>query len=288
MDLEKYRSSFEELSNIQKTKNLDYYAHPSRYYVAPFKIYGNLYYVGDQKVCSHLIDTGDGLILFDSGFQHTIHLLVQAIWELGFNPSDIKYVIHSHEHFDHIGAANDFKDLYGSKLVISKAGAEVFRNHPDRVYMEANPYPYASIFTPDIELEDGDLITLGNTTIRCVLTPGHSDGVMSFFFEADSSGEKLSVGYFGGVGFNTLYKKALLESGRPISTQKQFCESLKKVREEKVDITLGNHPRQNETLMKRSEMLKNPQLNPFIDPQEWLTFIDKLTHEFELFMESDA
>lgn len=182
MDLEKYKMSFREIEELQRTKNLDYYAYPSRYYVKPFKIVGNVYYIGDEKVCSHLIDTGAGLIMFDSGFQHSIHLLVQAIWEAGFNPADIKYLIHSHEHFDHIGAANDFRELYGCKLAISKDGAAIMRERPELVYLAANPNPYASLFEADLELADGEVLELGNTRIRCVATPGHSPGVMSFFF----------------------------------------------------------------------------------------------------------
>lgn len=58
MDLEKYKKSYQEIEAFQQTKNLDYYAHPARYYVKPFKIVGNVYYIGDSKVCSHLIDTG--------------------------------------------------------------------------------------------------------------------------------------------------------------------------------------------------------------------------------------
>ena len=54
MDLEKYKKSYQEIEKLQQTKNLDYYRHPARYYVKPFKIVGNLYYIGDQKVCSHL------------------------------------------------------------------------------------------------------------------------------------------------------------------------------------------------------------------------------------------
>ena len=152
MDLEKYKKSYQEIEAFQQTKNLDYYAHPARYYVKPFKIVGNVYYIGDSKVCSHLIDTGDGLIMFDSGFQHSVHLLVQAVWEAGFNPADIKYLIHSHEHFDHIGAADEFRDLYGCKLVISRAGADVMRERPELVYLKASPNPYATLFTPDLEL----------------------------------------------------------------------------------------------------------------------------------------
>ncbi|MDK2964753.1 MBL fold metallo-hydrolase [Lacrimispora sp.] len=284
MDLDKYKKSYEEIMELQRTKNVDFYKHPSRYYLEPFKIAGNVYYIGDKKVCSHLIDTGDGLIVFDSGFQHTVHLMVQAIWELGFNPKDIKYLIHSHEHFDHIGAANDFKDLYGCKLAISKTGAEIFRKRPELVYMDSNPYPYASIFTPDIELEDGQVITLGNVSIRCINTPGHSPGVMSFFFDTIDNGTTYHVGYFGGAGYNTLYKKALENDNLPLSCRQQFLDSLQKVRNEPVDIVLGNHPLQNDTLEKRKRMQNEPGTNPFIDSSEWVNFVDTLTEKFNEFL----
>ncbi len=286
MDFEKYQKSFEEIEKMQQTKNLDYYRYPAKYYVKPFKIAGNVYYIGDSKVCSHLIDTGEGLIMFDSGFQHSIHLLVQAVWEAGFNPADIKYLIHSHEHFDHIGAANEFKELYGCKLAISKAGAQVMRERPELVYLKACPNPYASLFEPDLELEDGDEIALGNTRIRCLLTPGHSPGVMSFFFDTVENGKTYHVGYFGGVGFNTLYRKKLEQDGLPLSMRDTFLKSLQRVRDIPVDIVLGNHPRQNETLMKREKMLKEPGTNPFINPEEWKEFTDSLTRQFHAFMEA--
>ncbi len=95
---------FEQISS-HFTENLrEYYEHPSRYYLPPFQIFGNLYYIGDKKVCSHLVDTGRGLIVFDSGYPHTAHLLLRSIWELGFDPKDIRYIIHSHGHCDHCGA----------------------------------------------------------------------------------------------------------------------------------------------------------------------------------------
>ena len=286
MDLEKYKKNYQEIEAFQQTKNLDYYAHPARYYVKPFKIVGNVYYIGDSKVCSHLIDTGDGLIMFDSGFQHSVHLLVQAVWEAGFNPADIKYLIHSHEHFDHIGAADEFRDLYGCKLVISRAGADVMRERPELVYLKANPNPYATLFTPDLELEDGQVLTLGNTSIRCVLTPGHSPGVMSFFFDTCEDGRTYHVGYFGGAGFNTLYREKLLADKLPLTMRETFLESLQKVREYPVDVVLGNHPRQNETLAKREQMLREPGTNPFVDPGEWKRFVDQLTGQFREFMEA--
>ena len=67
-------------------------------YVKPFKIFGNLYFIGTEPASTHLIDTGDGLILLDTGYQHSMYLVLNNIWELGFSPYDIKYLIHTHGH----------------------------------------------------------------------------------------------------------------------------------------------------------------------------------------------
>ena len=72
----------------------------------PFRIIGNTYFVGTYQASAHLIDTGDGLILFDTGYGNTTHMLLDSIRSLGFDPMDIKYIIHSHGHFDHFGSGN--------------------------------------------------------------------------------------------------------------------------------------------------------------------------------------
>lgn len=286
MDLEKYQMDYQSLMSEKEKQRTDYFIHPGKYYVHPFRMVGNVYYIGDKKVCSHLIDTGDGLIMFDCGFSHGTHLLVQAIWEMGFSPSDIRYLILSHEHLDHIGSASFFRELYGCKLVISETGADVIRNHPEQLKLERSPNPYFRLFEPDIELKDGQILKLGNTSIKCVHTPGHAEGVMSFFFDTEEKGKVYRVGYFGGVGFNTLYKASLKERGRSLSAREQFLESLRKVRNEKVDVVLGNHPRQNETLEKRGRMLENPDVNPFIDSGEWIRFLDTLEKNYAEFLKS--
>ena len=68
----------------------------------PFRIFGNLYFVGTKPSSTHIIDTGDGLILIDPGYCENFYLVINNIWELGFNPKDIKYILLSHCHFDHI------------------------------------------------------------------------------------------------------------------------------------------------------------------------------------------
>ena len=69
----------------------------------PFKIAENLYFVGTKRASSHLIDTGCGLILLDTGYPKDLYLILDGIYRLGFNPSDIKYILHSHGHIDHFG-----------------------------------------------------------------------------------------------------------------------------------------------------------------------------------------
>ena len=105
----------------------EYYADTASFAVEPFRIFGNLYYVGDRKVCCHLLDTGAGLILFDTGYRNAVHLYLESIRKLGFDPADIKYIIHSHEHFDHFGGSNEIRALYGSKVCMSAVGTALLR-----------------------------------------------------------------------------------------------------------------------------------------------------------------
>ncbi|MBO5667326.1 MAG: MBL fold metallo-hydrolase [Firmicutes bacterium] len=262
----------------------DYYEHPVKYYLEPFQIFGNLYYVGDKKVCSHLVDTGDGLILFDTGYQHTLHLQLLSITKLGFDPADIKLIIHSHGHFDHIGGGNDFRELFGCDVAMGRVETDLLRENPERSLMCYNPCPCASICWPDIELEDGQEITVGNTTIRCILAPGHTHGTMAFFFPVTDGKITYQVGYWGGAGFLTTYKEFCRTYGLPEDLAICMGETIEKLQKESVDICLGNHPNQNCTLEKRQYMLDHPGENPFLDSTSWnvfLTLQEKKRKDFE-------
>ena len=115
------RSEYEEyIARQEKLKPhpmAKYWINQESRYVKPFRMYGNLYYVGDDWVCAHLVDTGDGLLLFDAGNcgGGATAMLVQAIWEAGFNPTDVKWLVLSHGHVDHIGAVNFFRRMFGDR-----------------------------------------------------------------------------------------------------------------------------------------------------------------------------
>lgn len=259
---------------------------PERFYVHPVRIIKDLYYVGDKAVCMHLIDTGDGLILIDGGYPTNRALLVNAIWEAGFNPNNIKYLILTHEHYDHFGAADFFRTMYGCKIVASAPTADVLQNHPERAMID-NQHTYLEPCKVDVIVNDGDVLELGSVKLKMLLTPGHGEGVLTFLFDmTDDDGKTYRCALFGGATTVTMYKKHLKKYGIRMSILEDFPNSLKRLHSEKVDIVLGNHPRQNDTLGKIARM-KDGEPNPWIDPTEWDRFLDNTLAMFRDFEAQD-
>lgn len=259
-------------------------------YVHPFQIYGNVWYVGDSWVCVHLIDTGDGLLLIDSGNCGATAMLVNAIWEAGFRPADVKWIIHSHGHVDHVGGANFFKKMFGTKLYLGAPDAEMYRSRPELAAIHDSHNDMDSLFVPDYEINEGDVLTFGNTTMTFYLVPGHTPGCIACFFDAHDGGETWRCGYYGGFGFNTLQKDFLIEIGDPdYRTRQIYLDSLAKVRDQKVDLFLGNHCINNQTLERRQRQLADPTgPNPFVDPEAWGKYLDQKRDELTAFMADPA
>lgn len=265
----------------------EFYRHPERYYVEPFRIYGNLYFVGNKSVGAHLIDTGEGLILIDTTYPTTTALLVQSIWELGFDPKDIRYILHTHGHFDHFGGTAFLKALSGAKTCLAEGDAAMFRENPELALISYSKYSYLEPFDVDIILKDGDTITLGVTSIRIVTTPGHSDGVISFFTEIEENGRTLTVGMHGGAGMNTMCRPFMERYGN-WHCREAFVEGIEKVYGEHVDIMLGNHTGHNRTLEKCRFLLEHPEEeNPFIDSAEWKLYLDSVKEKFRVMLEEE-
>ncbi len=219
----------------------------------PFKIIGNVYFVGTFQASCHLIDTGEGLILIDPGYSDTLYLVVRSIYELGFNPADIKYIINTHWHGDHTEATAAMADLSGAKTLIGRDDKEKAKQ----------------FFDPDILIVDGDTLTLGNTTISFAETPGHTKGTISFFFDTEDDGKVYRVGMFGGAGANTMAQGYFDYDG----CREDYRNSLHKLQKERVDVFIGNHVWNNDTAVKGELLLKTGE-NKFIDSNLWHEFLD--------------
>lgn len=242
--------------------------------VEPFRIFGNLYFAGTIPASCHLIDTGDGLILIDTGYPQSAYLIIQSIWELGFKPADIRFILHSHGHYDHMGSTRALVELTGAKTFLGEADESyVTWDNPLNWAVEHN-YRFTEFFQPDVLLRDGDIVKLGNTAIRCVSTPGHTPGTMSFFFDVEEDGKVLRAAMHGGVGTNSMTTGYLRKMGLPIGLQQQFLQGLEKLKNEPVDIFIGNHVGNNDTVGKAEAKKRDPGSNPFIDRAEWGRFLE--------------
>lgn len=219
----------------------------------PFKIIGNVYFVGTFQASCHLIDTGEGLILIDTGYFNTLYLVVHAIDELGFHIKDIKYIINTHWHGDHTEATAAMVDLSGAKTLLGRYDVEKARK----------------FFDPDILIKDGDELSLGNTTISFMETPGHTKGTISLFFETEEDRKRYRVGMFGGAGANTMAQGRFDYDG----CREDYRNSLHRLQKEKVDVFIGNHVWNNDTAVKGERLLKTGE-NQFIDGNLWHKFLD--------------
>ena len=124
--------------------------YPDDFYVRPFQIAGNVYYIGNKAVCSHLIDTGEGLIVIDTSYPELDHLLITSIWEAGFDPKDIRIVLHTHLHYDHFGATNTLTKIYGAKAYVGRDEWESVQRKPELAVIPQDPYLSYRKIRPDV------------------------------------------------------------------------------------------------------------------------------------------
>jgi len=244
--------------------------------VPAFRVFGNLYFVGNKDGASWLVDSGDGLILFDTNYPHTCAMLVHSIYSLGFDPRDIKAIFHTHGHFDHFGATSYLKALSGAKTYLGEADIELFHSRPELTHTDDAINSYVALFEPDVAVRDGDRFPFGSVTIRTSACPGHSPGAISYFFDVTDGKQTLVAGLHGGAGFNTLCWEYV--QTHKVNWRRDFLNSIDKMLQEHVDIFLGNHTPQNHLLEKLQQL--SEERNPFINPADWQEFLEGLKIQY--------
>ena len=236
-------------------------------YLEPVKIFGNLYFAGTRPASTHIIDTGNGLIMLDSGYQHSLYIVLHNMYKLGLDPANIKYILHTHGHIDHMGASPALVNLFGCKTFLGK---------PDKDYVNGVlPLSWAKELglelipmEADVLLEDGDKITLGNTEIEAIASPGHTPGAMTYVFDVTDGNETYRAALHGGMGVNTMNKAFLDEYSLPYSYREEFISVQERLSEMPVDIYLGNHAGHNGTPEKIKRVLSGDG-KAFVNPTEW-------------------
>ena len=236
----------------------------------PVRIFGNLYFVGTVPASTHIIDTGDGLIMLDAGYLEAKDEIISNMEKLGLSVGDIKYILLTHGHVDHAGAARYFRELTGAKIAIGAADREYVNGENDLTYAREYEMTF-DFFEPDMLLTDGDVITLGGTSIRAVATPGHTPGAMSYFFNVTDGEESFTAALHGGMGINTLSREYLDRYDLPYSLRADFVSAMERLAEERVDIFLGNHMQHNKT-GEKADRVRAGDKYAFVNADEWAPY----------------
>src|SRR6516162_1676485 len=165
------------------------------WFTEPAKVFDNLYFVGTKIHSSWALTTNEGIILIDTLYDYASEeAIVGGLKKLGLDPAAVKYVIISHAHGDHVGGAKLMQDRFASRIVMG--GPDW-----DSVEKSVNQYPNGKP-RRDIVAMDGAKVTLDDTSVTLALTPGHTPGTVSMFFQVKDNGKPLAVAYSGGTAFN--------------------------------------------------------------------------------------
>ncbi|MEO8049359.1 MAG: MBL fold metallo-hydrolase [Acidobacteriota bacterium] len=223
------------------------------WFAEPAKVFDNLYFVGSKIHSSWALTTSAGIILIDTLYTYNSdEEIVGGLKKLGLDPATVKYVIISHAHGDHVGGAKMMQDRFGSHIVMG--GPDW-----DSIEKSVNGYP-AGKPKRDIVADDGQKITLGDTTVTIVTTPGHTPGTLSLLFPVKDHGKPLMVAYSGGTAFN--FPSTVPNFDRYIQSQNKMAAAAASAN---ATILLSNHSEFDNAVSKTKMLVsrKPDENNPF-------------------------
>jgi metallo-beta-lactamase class B len=237
----------------------------------PHKVMDNLYFVGTAQLGSFLIVTPAGDILVNSDFESTVPVLEKNVESLGFKFADIKILLGSHAHGDH---------MEGDALVKKLTGATVMAMEQD-VPALRNMRPGGKEHPIDRVLHDGDTVALGSTTLTAHLTPGHTKGCTSWGLDVREGGKTYHALIVCSFGVNDGY--VLVGNKDYPQIASDYVATFAKARSLPVDVFLGSHGSFYGLKEKYAalENRKPGEPNPFVDHAGYLAHIAAQEKRFE-------
>ena len=206
----------------------------------PVRIHGNTYLVGTCGIAVILVAGSAGHVLIDAGTEVGAEHVAANIKALGFKLTDVKYLLHSHEHFDHVGGTARIQQLTGATLVASGPAAQVFtRGTATRDDPQADMHPPLNIADVGRVIGDGDTVRLGNIMLTAIATPGHTPGALSWRWESCDGGVCRSMLFADSL--SAVSRDDYRFSAHPLYLAK-FRAAIAKIGASRSEILLTPHP----------------------------------------------
>ncbi|HWE00591.1 MAG TPA: subclass B3 metallo-beta-lactamase [Bryobacteraceae bacterium] len=239
-----------------------------------FRIAGNIYWVGTADLAVYLVKTPAGDILINTDFDQDVPLIQKSIEQTGAKISDVKIILVSHAHDDHVAGTAALKKLTGAKLMVMQ---------PDVAEIESGgqgDFQYQSHWTPvkvDRVLHDGDTVKLGGTTLVAHLTPGHTKGCTTWTTTVTENSRPLNVVIIGSPNVNPGYK--LVVNDKYPDIVRDYEKTFAVLKSLPCDVFLGAHGAYF-GLKAKYEKYKAGDTNAFIDPQGYKAYVSERESAF--------
>ena len=245
----------------------------------PFRIAGNLYYVGSKDLASYLIATPKGLILINANLQSSPPLVGKSVAKLGFDFKDIKILLISHAHYDHCAGAAQILKLTGAKYevmapdvpVVESGGRDDFQYAHD----SSMHFPPTHV---DRVLHDGDTVSLGGTTLTAHLTAGHTKGTTTWTLEEAMDGRMMHVVIVGSPNVNPGYR--LVHNANYARIAQDYEHEFALLKSLPCDVFLGAHGGYF-GLMEKYARWQAGDKDAFIDPAGYKAYVAEREQAFE-------
>ncbi len=241
--------------------------------IAPFQVFDNLYYVGARDVSAWLLESDQGLILFDSMNHERVDYAIDGIRELGFDPDDIRYLIVSHAHPYHVGGARRLQQEFGVVVLMTEADWRITETEPESL---AYPPPMRHL-SPG----NGDNLNLGRTRVQFLHTPGRTAGGLSTVFTVYDSGYPHTAILFGA---------GEPEFGEP-DRLRAFIDAVDRLRAmSDVEVHVPIRPDAGDVFARLEglQQRRDGDPHPFVDPESWQAGLDLLRREAQARLDSEA
>ena len=251
---------------------------PADQYVEPWKPFDNVDYVGVCWVSAWLVHTDDGVVLIDTLYGPFQKMILENIAKTGTDLGDIKYVMMTHGHFDHVGGAASLKPMLpNAQFVMTQGGWDEAVESAEK--SQGGPRAWTMI-EPEVVVADGDEITVGSNTFKVIETPGHTWGTASYMYDVQDGDNTYRAITIGGLGLNAIEGPPQVEA---------YIESVDRVRalveaqEMPVEVHLTTHGFSAGLDEKRQEheARKDGAPNIFVDPQALLNQVAGLRERAE-------
>ena len=232
------------------------------------RVVGNTYYVGSSELASYLITTPEGHFLINSSFEETVPLIRGAVESLGFQMKDIKYLLASHAHSDHVAGHAKMRDITGAKVLVMKGDDDVVAAGGKGQYLYADSrWPECPV---DRVLKDGDEVKLGGVTLIARHTPGHTRGCTTWTWKETLGDTQIDVVVIGSPNVNPGFR--LVGNKEYPTIAEDFATTFKVLKSLPCDIFLGAHGNYYDLHAKHPKLHKSSE-NPFVDPQGYKAYV---------------